>query len=215
MAQIINYEEAKNKIQTGETKKSENERCNNILRNLEEKRENFTTSLIIKTAEDILKATGFYNRNIAIPINKIVKNFGITPYKEKMKKSNIYGCLYVNGTTIQIYRQDKIIIVNKNNSTYFNRFIVARQLAVFLLNFKENDGYSDKQKVFIDEYKDEYCKDYQRFATEILMPTDMFIKQHDIAVEEDNRRIFVIMYLSRYFEVPEYFVERRIYELTH
>ena len=47
------------------------------------------------------------------------------------------------------------------------------------------------------------------------MPTDMFIKQHDIAVEEDNRRLFVIMYLSRYFEVPEYFVERRIYELTH
>lgn len=215
MAQIINNDEAKSRVHNEKENKAENERCNDILKNLEEKREDFTTSLIIRTAEDVLKATGFYNRNIATPINKIVENFGITPYKGKMRKSNINGCLYINGTTKQIYGQDRVIIVNENNSTYFNRFIVARQLAVFLLNFKENDKYKNKQKVFIDEYKGEDCKDYERFATEILMPRDMFIKQYNIAVEEDSRHIFVIMYLSRYFEVSEYLVERRIYELTH
>lgn len=215
MAQIINFNEAKNKMSNEKVIKTENERCNDILKNLKEKREEFTTPVIDRTAEDILKALNFYNIRNSTPINKIAKKFEITPYYGEMNKNNIKGCLYVNGTTKQIYGQDRVIIVNRNNCTYFNRFIVARQLAVFLLNFKENDGYINKEKVFIDEYKGEDCKDYERFATEILMPRDMFIKQYNIAVEEDGRHIFVIMYLSRYFEVSEYLVERRIYELTH
>lgn len=212
MAQIINFEEAKN---SKKASKTENERCNDILKNLEEKRENFTTSLIIKTAEDILKALDFYNIRNSTPIIKITKAFGIKPYKVIPNDNNIEGQLFINGTTKDLYGQDKVIVVNKKNHLYFNRFVIARQLAVFLFNFKKNDEYRDKQRVFIDTYKGEFHKDYERFATEILIPTEMFIKQHDIAVEVDNRRIFVIMYLSRYFEVTEYFVERRIYELTH
>lgn len=215
MAQIINFNEAKNKMGNEKIIKTENERCNDIKKNLKEKREEFTTPVIARTAEDILKALDFYNIRSSTPIIKITEAFGIKPYKVIPDDNSIQGQLFINGTTKDLYGQDKVIVINKKNHLYFNRFVVARQLAVFLFNFKEEQEYKNKQKVFIDTYKGEFCKDYERFATEILMPTEMFIKQHDIAVEEDNRHIFVIMYLSRYFEVPEYFVERRIYELTH
>lgn len=215
MAQIINFNEAKNKMTNEKVIKTENERCNDILKNLKEKREEFTTPVIARTVEDILKALNFYNIRNSTPIVKITEAFGIKPYKLIPDDNNIEGQLFINGTTKDLYGQDKVIVVNNKNNWYYKRFIIARQLAVFFLNFKENDGYINKEKVFIDEYKGEDCKDYERFATEILMPRDIFIKQYNIAVEEDGRHIFVIMYLSRYFEVSEYLVERRIYELTH
>lgn len=216
MAQIIKFDEAKNKINNKEAKKTENERCNNILKNLKEQRKDFTMPIIKKTAEDILKELGFYNIRAATPIIKISKALGVTPYKETPNDNNIKGQLFINGTTKNLYGQDKVIVVNEKNSLYFNRFVVARQLAVFLLNYKEKDMYKDKKKLFIDTYYNgEHSKDYERFATEILMPKEMFIKQHNIAVEGGNRHIFVIMYLSRYFEVPEYFIERRIKELRN
>lgn len=216
MAQIINYNEAKKKVLDEKVNKTKNERCNDILKNLKEKREDFNTEIITRTAEDILKALGFYNKRMSTPIIKISEAFGVKPYKVSPNDNNIEGQLFINGTTKDLYGQDKVIVVNKKNDLYFNRFVVARQLAVFLFNFKEKEEYKDKKNVFIDTYySEEYCKNYERFATEILMPIKMFVKQYNIAVEEFHNHMFIIIYLSRYFEVPEYLVERRIYELTH
>lgn len=215
MAQIINFNEAKNKMSNEKVIKTENERCNDILKNLKEKREEFTTPVIARTAEDILKALDFYNIRNSTPIVKITEAFGIKPYKVIPDDYSIEGQLFIGGTTKDLYGQDIVIVVNKKKHLYHNRFAIARQLAVFLFNFKENDGYRNKQKAIIDTYNGQFCKDYEKFATEILMPRDMFIKQYSIAAKLDKRRIFLIMYLSRYFEVPEYFVERKIYELTH
>lgn len=206
MAQIINYNE--------KTKKIKNERCKDILRNLEKKRKNFNTLVIIKTAENILKALDFYNIRNSIPIVKITEAFGLKPYKVKSDNNDIEGQLFINGTTKDIYGQDKVIVVNNKNDLYIMRFIIARQLAVFLFNFKENNEYKNKQNLFIYDYKGEFCKDYERFATEILMPTQMFLKQYIVAMEASNNIRFVIGYLSRYFKVPKYLVKRRIIELT-
>lgn len=216
MAQIINYNEAKNRMIKEKSIKTENERCNNILKNLKEKREDFNTEIITRAAEDILKALGFYNKRMSTPIIKIAKAFGVEPYKVKPNDNNIEGQLFINGTTKDLYGQDRVIVVNKKNDLYFNRFVIARQLAVFLFNFKEQQEYKNKQNVFIvTYYSEEYCKDYERFATEILMPIKMFVRVYNIAVEVYHKHMFIIKYLSRYFEVPEYLVERRIYELTH
>lgn len=216
MAQIINFDEAKDKKDNEKVNKIEKERCNDILKNLKEKREDFNTSVITTTAEDILKALGFYNKKIATPIVKIAKAFEVKSYIVDQNDNNIEGQLFINGTTKNLYGQDKVIIVNKKNDSYFNRFIVARQLGAFLFNFKEKNGYKDKKNVFIDTYySNQYCKEYERFATEILMPLNMFAKQYTVGAEELHYRIFVVKYLSCYFEVPEYLVERRINELTN
>lgn len=216
MAQIINFDEAKNKKNNEKVNRTEKERCNDILKNLKEKREDFNTSVITITAEDILKALGFYDKKMATPIVKIAKAFEVTSYRVEPNNNNIEGQLFINGTTKDLYGQDKVIVVNKKNDLYFNRFIIARQLAVFLLNFKEKNGYKDKKSVFIDTYySKQYCKDYERFATEILMPIRIFIKQYNVGVEEFHNHMFIVMYLSCYFEVPEYLVERRINEVTN
>ncbi len=216
MAQIVNFDEAKNKKHNEKTNKTENERCNDILKKLKEKREDFNTSIITITAEDILKALDFYNKKMSTPIVNIAKAFELKSYKVDPNDNNIEGQLFINGTTKNLYGQDKVIVVNKKNDLYFNRFIVARQLGAFLFNFKEKNGYKDKKNVFIDTYySNQYCKEYERFATEILMPLNMFTKQYTVGVEEFHYRIFVVNYLSRYFEVPEYLVERRINELTN
>ncbi len=47
MAQIINFDEAKNKKNNEKVNKTEKERCNDILKNLKEKREDFNTSVIL------------------------------------------------------------------------------------------------------------------------------------------------------------------------
>lgn len=214
MAQIINFDETKNKKHNQKANKTENERCNNILENLEEKRKDFTTSIITRTAEDILKALDFFNIRGSIPIVRIAQAFGVMSYTEVTNDNNIKGILYINGTTKKVYGQERVIIVNEKNDLYFNRFIVARQLAVFLFNFKEKE--KNKNKLFTDKYySNQYCKDYERFATEILMPLNMFGRQYMKRVEEFYNYRSKTRDLSRYFEVPEYLVERRINELIH
>ena len=113
MAQIVNFDEAKNRKHNEKTNKTENERCNDILKKLKEKREDFNTSIITITAEDILKALDFYNKKMSTPIVNIAKAFELKSYKVDPNDNNIEGQLFINGTTKNLYGQDKVIVVNR------------------------------------------------------------------------------------------------------
>ena len=42
------------------------------------------------------------------------------------------------------------------------------------------------------------------------MPRDLFCKQYKIARAERDNHMFIVMYLSRFFEIPIDYIERRI-----
>ena len=109
-------------------------------------------------------------------------------------------------------------MVNKNDELFHQRFVVAHELAHYLFDFLGNSDYTDKSIRFSDTYYKNMHESISeqranRFAAAILMPEESFIKQYNIAKNIDKNRMFVIMYLSRFFETTMSSIERRIAEV--
>ena len=47
-----------------------------------------------------------------------------------------------------------------------------------------------------------------------MMPKDLFIMQYNVARREENNHMFIVMYLSRYFETSVESIEKRIKEVS-
>lgn len=82
-----------------------------------------------------------------------------------------------------------------------------------------NPKYEDASEKFSDTYyKDNHDtpqeKRANRFAASILMPEESFIYQYNQAKLADNNRMFVITYLSRFFETTVDSIEKRIMEVA-
>lgn len=54
-----------------------------------------------------------------------------------------------------------------------------------------------------------------RSAAALLMPADRFRERYHAAARYGGSRIYIIMYLARYFQVKESSVEKRIYEVLY
>ena len=230
MAKIIQYNEGVKKAKRQErTDYSSHEikQYNDIVKQLRLKRNenkyDYSIEEIKNIVDDILKLDKYYNRNCATPIVKIVNKFGIGAYKVDLNKE-ISGKLFVNGTTKELYNTDSVILVNNKDKIYYQRFIVAYQLACFLFEYIGSNSDKDNRILFSDEYilnrpslRNEGIK--YRFATEILMPERMFCKQYIIANQEcyytnrETRNMFIIKYLSQFFEVETKLVIKRINEI--
>lgn len=172
---------------------------------------------IRKIANDILSMSGFYSGRCATPIVKIAKEFDFKTYKETLpdKKS---GDIHINGNTSEKYGHDKVILVNKEEELFHQRFVVAHELAHYLFEFLGNPKYSDPSIIFVEPYQKDRHETMQEirantFAAEIMMPRELFIEQFHIARRENSNRMFLLMYLSRYFETSIDSIERRIAEV--
>ncbi len=142
--------------------------------------------------------------------------FDFKTYKESLSES---GDININGETKQKYGHDKVILVNKNEELYHQRFVVAHELAHYLFDFLGNSTYEDINILFADTYeKDKHETPQEKrantFAAEIMMPKDLFIMQYNVARREENNHMFIVMYLSRYFETSVESIEKRIKEVS-
>lgn len=151
-------------------------------------------------------------------IVKIAHEFGIATYFERLHQGEL-GLIKINGDTKQIYGgNNAVILLKKDMDEYMLRFVVAYALGCYLFNYLGSDKWSNKE-YFNLRFTSENIKENKiayRFAMEILMPTKLFIEQHDIAVDEFKcMRYAVVRYLSLYFKVTMDMVERRIYEIKH
>lgn len=178
--------------------------------------DSFQVEEIEKLAERVLQVSGFDAQGIAIPIVRIVKAFDFRAYKEDLKKE-LPGDISINGKTKEIYEHDKIILVKKSDELYHQRFIVAHELAHYLFEFLGSEEY-EKAIEFHDNYhKDDHVtipeKRANRFAAAILMPEKSFIEQYKIAKAADLKDLYIIDYLSRFFETPVDSIERRMKEV--
>lgn len=172
----------------------------NILDDIRVKNTNkyeYTLNEITEIANEILKELDYYSGRGATPIVKIAKDFGFATYKEVFGTGKS-GDIHINGDTKDLYGNDKVILVNKNQALFQSRFTIAYELAHYLFNLitKKNHCEIEKQA--------------NTFAAELMMPKDLFIKQYNIAKDKSDNHIFIVMYLSRFFEIPINLIEKRI-----
>lgn len=168
----------------------------------------------------------------------ITNKFGIKLYSKKMK-SNIYGCIKINGDTKQEYGYEKVILVNNIiNDKNIQRVIVAHLLAYYLFDYLGSKNQRNDECYYAEYTKQNYQDEYyyakytkwkfliekiaNRFTMDILMPEKVFINQGKIAhsgaikfgyvgLSEDT---FIEIYLSKFFKVPNTVVAARINYLS-
>ena len=141
-------------------------------------------------------------------------------------QDNVSGVIYINGRTQEIYHIDKIIFTNSFDPIEHQRFVMAHELGHYLFDYLCSSRYVDNEDFFEETYKKgEYNhnilkeKIADRFAAELLMPTDLFIEQYRYAscVDLDNSEIFrtyfIKEYLARFFNVKRSSIEKRIQEV--
>lgn len=88
----------------------------------------------------------------AIPIIKIANNFGFATYKAKDIPSDISGKIFVGGNTEKDYNNNKVIIVGTNEVFPHQRFILAHELAHYLLDYVGSDENNNKNHAFSKTY---------------------------------------------------------------
>jgi len=179
---------------------------------------NYSFNEIGDIARKILNGLDYYSGRCATPIVKIAKEFNFKTYKETLKNGKS-GDIHINGETTDKYGHNKIILVNKNEELFHQRFVVAHELAHYLFDFLGNSQFSDSKIIFVDTYQKDKHETLQEkranaFAAEIMMPRELFIKQYNIARMTDSNHMFIVMYLSRYFETSIESIERRIVEVS-
>lgn len=125
-----------------------------------------------KLADKILELGGYKDTLGRTPIVKIVNDFGFSAFKEQNMPENISGNIFIGGTTKEIYHKDKVIVVGTDEKFYHQRFIIAHELAHYLMDYIGNKKYADSKKLFSMAYlKDDHDKGEvreDRFAAEIL-----------------------------------------------
>lgn len=181
--------------------------------------EEYSSSEITNYANRILDSSRNFNpKRSHTLIVRITKGFGIKVYEEKMR-SDILGCIKVNGKTNQEYNgNDKVIVVNKaiNKNAYLQRFILANILGYYLFGYLGGKSQLNNEYFYAEFMNQDSKMDKiaNRFAMDILMPRKLFVEQYKIAVKESNSSSYFIMqYLSRYFEVPIKNVAERVKDI--
>ena len=109
-------------------------------------------------------------------------------------------------------------MVNENDEIRHQRFVIAHELGHYLFDFLGNKDYADTNIQYSDTYhKNDHNRHKERvanrFATELLMPKNIFIRQYYKAKECDRNPIFIISYLSRFFGTTEESINKRIAEI--
>jgi len=114
--------------------------------------------------------------------------------------------------------KETIIIVDKNDSLPQQRFVIAHELGHYLFEYIGSQCACQKEAYICPYLKDNHSgKSEQRanrFAASLLMPKNMFINEHDHAVDIDHRKVYVIKYLSQLFQVEEASIIKRIEEVS-
>lgn len=172
-----------------------------------------------KLAEKVLAIKG---HEIGVtPIIEIAKNFGFKTFIERNMPEDISGNLFVGGTTKNVYGTDKVIVVGDQEEYAHQRFIVAHELAHYLMDYLGSDDSKNSGILFSKTYPKNNHHSIEeiradRFAAELLMPTKLFYRQYLKAMEASDYNIrYTIAYLSNYFKTKKTSIERRIEEVIH
>lgn len=172
-------------------------------------------NLLVKT---MLEEVPYYNYKSPTPVIKIAGELGIDTYSTDQLSKNLSGVIYIGGTTEQIYKKDKVILVDENEPLKHQRFVIAHEIAHYLLDCLTDPKYNDSRILFTEGYpKNNHDSEKEAradvFAAEFLMPASLFKEQYNIAKEENSNPMFILMYLSDYFQTKISSIEKRFIEV--
>lgn len=187
------------------------------LKEFKQKNIEYTFEQIREVANKILSEADYYSNRGATPIVKIAKDFNFKTFKQTLP-TKLSGDIYINGDTFEKYGHSRVILVNKTEQLFHQRFVVAHELAHYLFEYLGDPLYNDLNIKFSDTYFRDQHETIQEkranyFAAEILMPSKLFIKQYRLAEDLDEGTLFTYMYLSKFFETSVDSIQRRIKEV--
>lgn len=198
-----------------------NKRIEELLKEIREKREKtsnkFDAKYIDYIAGKIREIIMGNNFSDPTPVVKVAEAFGIPVYKTKTLGKNRSGNIYIRGKECKMVNKDKIILIDEHEVLGHQRFVIAHELGHYLFDYIgsiDDDGKTKTSYPYIrNSHKGIKEQNANRFAAALLMPKEMFIIEHNNAVEVDNRKIYVIKYLAYIFQVKESSIIKRIAEV--
>lgn len=177
------------------------------------RKERYTVDTVEKAAALLLSV-----KEVGIPV-KIVEMctaMGFAVYRQALPQE-MCGYIVIDGELKDRFETDRIISVNENESSKRRRFTVAHELGHFLFDFtpdtiqfynafeRNHDAGSDEKEILAS-----------RFAAELLMPKDVFMRQYRQTYKErtgSSEQLYeTVQELSDIFLVPPKAVERRVKE---
>ena len=191
-----------------------------LVRNLQMNPANqYTIKQAEKLADEVLVRGGYEDKIGPTPIVKIAEEFGFSTFEESSIPDDVSGNIFVGGTTEEIYNTDKVIVVGAREEYFHQRFIIAHELAHYLMDYLGSDASCNTAILFSRAYpKENHDSEVERradrFAAELLMPAKEFLRQYIKAAEMSNYNYkYIVAYLSDFFETKRSSVARRIEEV--
>lgn len=171
-----------------------------------------TTYSIDTVGNAAAKLLSEYSFDIIVPIVKIIHDAGFKIFSQKMP-ANIGGYIVMGDRYQEKLGSDKIIVVNENESTNRQRFSLAHEFGHFLLDEQAKNNPEFYDAFESDDNKNETEKCIDRFAAELLMPTEIFKDEFESIKNQIGDGYEIIKALAEKFAVPFESVKRRIDEV--
>lgn len=144
------------------------------------------------------------NKSIASQVIEIAKSMGFSIFTARFNDRKSYATIGISDELKQKYENNKIIILNNQNTDEYILFSLAHMLAHYIYDYDyKSIGYSNTYRIKEAQTDSEIRAN--RFATAFLMPRNKFyyLYNHNYTIKQ----------LAKIFKVPESLVKVRIQEL--
>lgn len=141
-----------------------------------------------------------YGNNTNIDIIKLAKIFGFKVYEDK-------NMSHLALATLEVTKNKKRIAINSNYTPEAKKYYIALELSYYLINKKDNAPFSD----ILCEYSLDSMT--SKLASEILMPSEEFIKIYNETRTEQKLHSKVIETLSKVYKLQENIIDKRVQEI--
>lgn len=178
-------------------------------------RKNYNVDNAKEAADKLLSVGGL--RKIPVEIISLCRNLGFSVFVQNMPRADICGYILIDGELKDSFQTDRIISVNRNESPKRRRFTVAHELAHYLFEFNPTECIEFYNAFELDHSFQETEEERRanRFAAELLMPQNEFIKEYKEIATTGISFFDSVQKLSDTFLVPPKAVSLRIKEELH
>lgn len=161
---------------------------------------------------------GNHRERYPLPVVQLLRQVGFDLFRTEFQNPQQSGLIAVDSALEEqnaLFASGRIILVNRNDSTAHQRFTIAHELAHYIFDFDEQNQLVYYKPYLTTETDDEVELRANRFAAELLMPTDDF-KQYFLELKAKQGEEFslpsTVTELSRIFDAPPTAVQKRLYE---
>lgn len=170
---------------------------------------------IEEKALEILKSSKDIYDGDSVDVIKIAEQLGFAVGNAKMN-NDMDGFIIVdeNAEDIMGIKTNKLIGVNADRNLAWKRFIIAHEIAHYVLHYskEKNNGMFAHREHAKGKGKTENDADF--FAANLLLPKDRFSSKYSELKEKKLDQKDIVVLLSRKFIATENTVARRIEELN-